>query len=273
MVTGGAQKRLVHGSTIKWLSFLLPVQDEIQWIALFFYPKEVPVLDVSSQLVRRRLTGICNDVIVVWRCYWANIRVRPKLSGEKIIPWLKAIMRFLWVAFKFFNKVWHCIQCLRAKPTSRRRGQNRARFWSVQPAFCPVVENRLEQLVDFVVQESSKASSGIHRPVQDYINGYANQTSFVELRSSCHDVVDQHNHQMPSPNFDSFWRIWEPILLPEHLMEEHVDLGVGENGILQGFNRWMETVPFVCRRRWKLNHGCFSVFFVFSWGALSLNRL
>ena len=42
VITGGAQKRLVHGSTIDFLAYGTHVQDEIQRVSLFFLPKRTP---------------------------------------------------------------------------------------------------------------------------------------------------------------------------------------------------------------------------------------
>ena len=236
VITGGAQKGLVDVSTIKLLGQVTHVQDEIQGVPLLLYPEVVPLFHAMRYLERRRLTGIRNNGIIIWKCYRADFWA--KLSGEKIIPRFKTIMLSLRVAFELFSKVRHCFHCVVAKPTmSRMLTQNIARVGTWQE-LSPVIENILEQPVDFVVQEGGKSSSRSHWPVQDDIDGEADQTSFVKLGSCCHDAVDEYDHHLPRTNFCPFWSVWEVILLPEHLMEEHVDLGIGEYRIQQSFNRF-----------------------------------
>jgi len=167
-----------------------------------------------------------------------------KAAGEEVVPGGEPVMRQGRVAFKILHERRHGL--LRIPPEPSGLGivvQDGCRLRRLQES-APVVQDLLQLAVDAGVEKGGGARRGAHGPIQNGIDGEADQAGLVEFRGLRQDVVQENQHVgiVPHPGTPHgiVLELGGVRDLLEHEREEHGERRIVFNQLLELLDHGMQ---------------------------------
>ena len=253
VVAQSAQESLVDCPPNETVSHGVAAQHVNDGIGLFFDPEGVVAFHVVLDVVGLGLAGVDDDAVIVWRGDGTDAVVEE--AGEEVVPGGVAVglvggvgdehLIEGVVCFPDIGDSREVLEGCGTEPVELFGSQDVGGVGGLQER-TPIVEDLLDHLVDFGVNERCESTRCTHWPVEDGVDGESDETHAVLSLAvgwcGADEVVQHAQHVLVVADLGS-----TVILLGvverdfvEHGLEEHGEAGGGVDAVFEFFDDGVE---------------------------------